>query len=518
MRQRFIAWFNNPTSLVGLTAFLTALLVQSGELGTIDTTRRLQTARSFWTSAPAVAPGDIGLIGRNGHLHYWYGIGQSVLMLPADVIGRSTIGFISRFRQPPIWLGEETIVAYIVSPLVCTVAVLMCFYFLRLLGFTVNQSIAGACSLLLGTTFLHYVQIMQENNFLLLLTLAGFYFHYKWFRTGSTSSLLFGSMALGANILTRLTTGLDLLSVALFISLCLWYETDRQDAMLGRLVEYGRTCIPCYIGFIVLDRLYHYYRFGSLFDTYLRIFGEQFAWKYPVTSVSGFPWSTPFWTGFLGPLITPQKSIFLFDSLIVLTFLLAFRLWKWLPSDTKAYVISLVGLLLSYIVFYAKYYDWSGDVAWGDRFVTTPVQMLAMISIPLLMRYRRTLQPWIWKSGKIIAATSVVIQLSSVFFWYPLEKTQMTILGNHVFVIGLRFLNIIAFAFGTMERWGLSNQLIRSGFMNSPYFFPFLVMRRGTACGWKLAVLFAGWIYLLIAVIMLLFMIRGKIRSSEEFA
>src|SRR5713101_7436091 len=108
MRQRFIALFNKPVFLVGLTAVLTALLVQPGQFASIDTVRRLQTTRSFWTSAPPVAPGDIrGLVGRNGQLHYWYGMGQSLLMLPADILARGTIRFISRFREPPLWLVGE---------------------------------------------------------------------------------------------------------------------------------------------------------------------------------------------------------------------------------------------------------------------------------------------------------------------------------------------------------------------------------------------------------------------------
>jgi len=68
----------NPAFLVGLVAFLAALLVQSGELGSIDTVRRLQTTHSFWTSAPPVAPDDypdFGVPGRNGRIYAWYGIG-----------------------------------------------------------------------------------------------------------------------------------------------------------------------------------------------------------------------------------------------------------------------------------------------------------------------------------------------------------------------------------------------------------------------------------------------------------
>src|SRR5271170_401532 len=71
-------------------AFLSTLLIQSGELGTSDTMHRLQTAHSFWTSEPAVFPQEypeFGLTGRGGRLYSWYGIGQSLLMLPVDIVG-----------------------------------------------------------------------------------------------------------------------------------------------------------------------------------------------------------------------------------------------------------------------------------------------------------------------------------------------------------------------------------------------------------------------------------------------
>jgi hypothetical protein len=46
----------------------TALLVQSGELGSIDSDIRLQTAHSFWTSAPSVPDNspEFGVTGKNG--------------------------------------------------------------------------------------------------------------------------------------------------------------------------------------------------------------------------------------------------------------------------------------------------------------------------------------------------------------------------------------------------------------------------------------------------------------------
>ena len=106
------------------------------------------------------------------------------------------------------------------------------------------------------------------------------------------------------------------------------------------------------------------------------------------TLPANFPWSSPFHAGFFGALFQPEKSIFLFDPLLLLTILLLVLLWKRLTPGVRAYGISSLLLLLAYISFYARYTYWSGDFAWGDRYVSTTVEFVTLISVPLLLRYR----------------------------------------------------------------------------------------------------------------------------------
>ncbi len=83
-------WFSNPLCLLLLVTALLAFVVQSGELGTADTMHRLQSTHALWTSEPPVFPQEypeFGVHGRGGKLQSWYGIGQSLLMLPADIVG-----------------------------------------------------------------------------------------------------------------------------------------------------------------------------------------------------------------------------------------------------------------------------------------------------------------------------------------------------------------------------------------------------------------------------------------------
>src|SRR5207245_10125949 len=93
----------------------------------------------------------------------------------------------------------------------------------------------------------------------------------------------------------------------------------------------------------------------------------------------------------------------------------------------------------------------------GDRYPTSPVALLAMISVPLLLRHRAAFGRIFWKLGLGIAFLSVAVQLASVVFWHPLEIHQMDTLGDPTFVVGLRFKNIAAAALGTADEWGLRN-------------------------------------------------------------
>jgi hypothetical protein len=514
---------NNPAFWLGLAAFLTALLVQSGDLGSIDTVRRLQTTHSFWTSAPAVLPGEypeFGVMGRNGTIYAWYGMGQSLLMLPSDLVG-------TYLERMPWFAGfadhdpgiRAILVSYSVNIPVCILTVLVCFRFLRLLEFTANQAVAGALALLFGTTFLFYTQNMLENNFILMLTLMGLCFQYEWLSTGSTRSLWIGSLALGANLLTRLTTAMDIAAAALFVVLVLWLRGFRGRDFLARLRDYARVAGPSYGVFLLVDRIYQYYRFGSFFNTYVSIAAEQQRQLDP-SLPPNFPWTTPLWEGFLGPLITPEKSIFLFDPLILLTLLLSFSVWKRFGSEIKAYLVAGLWLLVIYILFYARYFVWSGDFAWGDRYITTPVQLLAMISIPLLLRYRAHLRRVAWRLGIGIAAVSLVIQLASVVFWHPLEIHQMETLGHPTFVVGLRFENMAAAVLDKVDQWGLSNEDTREidGIRSqTPYFLPFLLKKDESISKMLADGLIAAWFVGVAALIAALLVIGRKARG-EEFA
>ncbi len=515
MPLRLRPWLSDPLLLLCLTAGLFAFVVQSGELGTADTTFRLQTTHWLWTSDPQVLPNDypeFGIRGRGSHIYSWYGIGQSLLMLPADVVGTwiAHWSIFSEYQDDPA--VRSIVVSYSTNILVNVLTALIAFRLLRQFCFCVRESVLGVLALMFCTTHLHYTQNMMENNYIMLLTLAGFSFQYEWLRTGSKRALFWGSAALGLNLLTRLTTGLDLMAVGVFLLLILWFENVRGHELPKKFLEYCKIAAPVYAFFLLIDRLYEFYRFGSFTNTYVPLFAKEQRALHPDLPPN-FPWSTPFLHGFLGPLFKPEKSIFLFDPLLILALVLLLVLWKNLASDVRAYSVASLFLLLAYISFYARYTYWAGDFAWGDRYVSTAVEFTTLLAVPLLLRHRQSLNPWLWSGGIAIVFISLIIQLASLAFWLPLEIYQMETLGHPTFVIALRFENIAAFALGKMQVWGLNTDAMNWDRWDYVHittwnFLPFLLRRVGVAPRWVVNVVFTVWAAALVALGLTLFRLR----------
>ena len=518
--MRVRSWFRDPVFLLGLVAGLIAIVVQSGELGSADTQHRLNSTHAFWTSEPPVYDWEypeFGIHGRGGRLQSWYGIGQSLLMLPQDMIGTvlEDLPLFAHYKNTDPTI-RNIFVSYTTNIFVTVLTALICFRLLRQFAFSLNQSILGVLALLLATTHLHYTQNMMENNYIFLLTAVGFSFQYAWLQTGSRRALLIGAGAFGLNLLTRLTTGLDLLAGIAFVLLILWFE--HAPRFWPRLKTYAATSIPVFCLFGLLDRLYQFYRFGSFTNTYVTVVKLETLARHPDWPRT-YPFETPFHTGFLGALFAPEKSIFLFDPLLILAILVTVLGWKHFNSAIRAFTIAAGFMLLAYISFYARYTVWSGDDAWGDRYVSTAVQFAAMLAFPLLLRFRIQFGRTLWIAGIALLAISTLIQLASLAFWMPLELYQIEVFGHPTYTIALRLKNIVAFAFGKMDVWGLNTGSLQEDpwdyvHMTCWNFLPFLLQRVGAAPAWAVRIVFAVWFAALAALAAASLRLRAVLSSQ----
>jgi hypothetical protein len=417
------------------------------------------------------------------------------------------------------------------------------FRFLGLLGFNGRESVLGTLSLLFATTHLHYAQNMQENNYIFLLTLTGFTLELRWLQTGQRKALFWAVMAFGLNLLTRLTTGLDLLAGGLFLLLAEnfarrsphSFETTQDTPLPSATLSfkqqagiYLRTALPVFAGFFFIDRLYQFIRFGSWTNTYVSIFAKEERQIDPTLPVK-YPFSGHFFaggihSGMLGPFFNPEKSVFLFDPVFGLSLLVTALLWKRMGPAVRAFVVTTLLLVLGYLVFYARYFAWAGDFAWGDRYVSSAFEMSTLLAWPLLLRYWKEIRRGFRAFAVTVTAISVVIQCASLAFWLPLEIYQEETFGHPTWVILLRFKNILAMALGKRQAWGLFTEAMfqdpwDAQHITTWYFLPSLLRHCGVAPLWAVDVLYGVWAVVAAALVFIGIRLVGTLtnfRAEEQ--
>jgi hypothetical protein len=444
---------------LALLAYITCILIQSGGVGGLDTYRRLGATHALWTSAAPVDPAaypSFGIRGRGGVIQTWYGIGQSLVMLPGDIVGTALAARIhgSAALKTRVRIAA---VAYMTFPIIDAMAIAVAFHLLCALGLRIGSSAVGALGLLLLTSFLHYSQNHQENNLMLLCTLTLYWSAAKWSSEARTWPwVVLGAFAAGFNLLIRVTTILDFAGVLPFTMLMLW----RAKAASGELDWWRKlrpvvmVGLPILLATVAIDRLYHFHRFGTFFGTYLDLFAQEQRRLKPALPPD-FPFSESFSTGFFGPFVSIRKSIFLFDPTVLFA---AAGLLDLLPASrgrrlppTRAILIGALIQLLVVVAFYAKYFDWSGDVAWGDRFITVPLHLMCMVGISLAV------ESWVamsLPSRLVVGALCIIalfVQLASIVFLPALEAEQEETYGHQSFVIGQRFENIAGLFTGQLQ-------------------------------------------------------------------
>ena len=72
-----------------------------------------------------------------------------------------------------------------------------------------------------------------------------------------------------------------------FVLLVLWFDQVRGRELWQRLVAYCKIAAPVYAFFLLLDRLYQFYRFGSFTNTYASLYAKQQRLLDPTLPVEG---------------------------------------------------------------------------------------------------------------------------------------------------------------------------------------------------------------------------------------
>ena len=136
--------------------------------------------------------------------------------------------------------------------------------------------------------------------------------------------------------------------------------------------------------------------------------------------------------GLLAPLFSPEKSIFLYDPLLLPCLIVLFVCWRFLSLEIKWYAIAVILNFLLHLYIYSWTSDWIKLGAWGSRYHITSVHLLLVPLIPLLIRGAtkkikkntnifKKIASWF---ARIIIFLAMLLQFFSILLPFNLEKTQ----------------------------------------------------------------------------------------------
>lgn len=441
---------------VALIALLWITVVNRGALGSSDTAYRLDMAHAWWTGTEEVTPtfqphsrlaGINIVMGVGGKRYIAYELGQSFLMLPGDWLGTQLHQVFPNIAPKDL---RHAVVSYMIFIPLNVAAVVSCFWLLRLLGF--GEGISGLTTIawLLCTTVFLYAQEHQQNNQILLFVTIGYAFVLAYTKHDKPYLAVCSGLAISAALLIRAASIIHVLTVILFLVGCVAYQHRDKFKVLSALGLWIVGFFP--LG--LLGRVLDYIRYGSFWTT-----GQAFAIQQITTDpmYSGFPElpaNFPFinapHVGILGVLISPAKSIFIYDPLLLPCLVLGIVYWKRFSPYIQCYlVIGLLNLALN-IMLTSRLLFWGGDWAWGARYHVTSVHLLLIPLIATLIQYILSSKGFIFWIMRGILAIALMVQIASVTMYYGTEISQVirpqdfaAEVHSDQFRLGQRVINII---------------------------------------------------------------------------
>ncbi len=349
-------------SLLVFLAFLYFLL-STGRVRTMDEVSAdfqvESLARHGTTAIPQAVSANMfyGTFDRFGRPQSPYPPGQAVALLPWYAAGQ----FVAR-HLPGVAAGARDVVSDFFltgeSALFSALAVALALSIFLRFGIAAKTALAAAAILALATPIVAYSGWLFSEPLAaaLLLGAAAVLFLEAPETPIPLWRALAAGLLLGAAVWVRPT---HVIAVPVFLAAVLARDKKKQWSAATTIV------VAAGIGVALL--LWR--------NAYLH--GSAFEFGYPVAAEGGKAlntFETPLYTGLLGFLLSPGKSIFLFSPPILLAMMGLPRLWR---CDRGLAVVAAATPVV-YLLFFATYTQWEGGYSYGPRYLVPALALLGL--------------------------------------------------------------------------------------------------------------------------------------------
>lgn len=367
------------------------ILIASGRIESSDGLSALNVARnivccgSFNIAPPQYSGGLQTTIGRDGQYYSPTSLGSSLLYLPAAHITKTIYSF-NHFEQGkyfPLQIDYLlTFLASFTNPI------------LALLLFIVNYRIFKLFTKKDSSAFFLSLIISFATNLLPLAKHSFFHIPFSFF------------------------LGLS------FYYLILFFEKEKKEKYLGlsglyfglAALSYNLIFIVVLLAYLTLiflktkNKLYLVRWLGSVLPFFIIIgiynlvrFNNPFIVGYDLNAFDLSTLGNPL-KGIFGLLLSPGKSMLLYSPILILSYILAFKTFK---KDylSKFFIFFTLVILLSY----GSFVFWSGDLAWGPRYMSVLIPFGGVILARNWQKINKAFLYFLLVIGLFIQLEGVVI-------------------------------------------------------------------------------------------------------------
>lgn len=340
----------NRVVALGLFLFAVFFLSASGHTYSPDEESLLYVTKAFVTRgefdipSPEDYPVTGGSYGTNGKLYAGSGMAQSLMVLPLYVIAdRFADTFDSHFHA---YILRLVVVSFFNSLLGAATGMLL-YAWSKRLGVSTRVALALVLLWAFGTLTWVYVRTFFTETLIALAFVLAAYAVHGYHVSRALHWMIVAGLAVALGMLSKVQGVLILPALALYFTALEFrrnvWEFIRYSFLPGALFT---TMFGIGLG---LFGYFNFARFGNPLET-----GHAETWQV-----------LPDLTRLYGLLFSPGKSVFLYAPPIVLFFFAFARFYK----TRRAEALACLVLVVTLITFHAGFDIWSGDGAWGPRYL-----------------------------------------------------------------------------------------------------------------------------------------------------
>ena len=127
------------------------------------------------------------------------------------------------------------------------------------------------------------------------------------------------------------------------------------------------------------------------------------------------PSATIFLTAFFGPIFSPEKSVFLFDPILLFLAIAVGMNWRRVKSLPMLVVVTGFVSFILLAAAFGRTYWWDGNSAWGPRHHLVPIEVMCTVAFALAVNWFGELRPWL---KALVADENIVVAITCPKLWH----------------------------------------------------------------------------------------------------